>query len=271
VFKDKISAADLDAVFARFNDILRKRERYFCVRQIASPISIALAFVGVIIMITASFSTNDTVDMSSMMLKLIFGMTIFICGPLIFGVISRSYMKEAYENMVLDLQREAARLDGVYADLLFSVQGSVFRGAVSVFQIRVPPVVVRTQAFADLTTASQNTTAAVAMSKMAEAMLPHRTNDNASTKMEEGSAGAAQFATAVPTVFPVGPAVATAVPVVSAVPMTARHASAREKEGEERSEGNNVAARLQQLADLRTSGALTEKEYAAAKQKVLGL
>jgi hypothetical protein len=33
--------------------------------------------------------------------------------------------------------------------------------------------------------------------------------------------------------------------------------------------GGDIVGRLQQLADLRTSGALTEKEFAAAKARLL--
>jgi hypothetical protein len=35
--------------------------------------------------------------------------------------------------------------------------------------------------------------------------------------------------------------------------------------------GNDMVGRLQQLADLRASGALTDQEYAAAKAKLLAL
>jgi hypothetical protein len=39
--------------------------------------------------------------------------------------------------------------------------------------------------------------------------------------------------------------------------------------GADNESGGDIVGRLQQLADLRTSGALTEKEFAAAKMRIL--
>ena len=47
------------------------------------------------------------------------------------------------------------------------------------------------------------------------------------------------------------------------------HAAAPHTHGAESDRGGDIVGRLQQLADLRTSGALTEKEFAAAKMRIL--
>lgn len=269
IFKDKVDRESLDKIFDGFNAVVRERECYFCLRQFVGPLCGLVSITGFILFMVIPMQSAGTGDGSSLIVGIVMGMLLFMGGPALWGIIAAMCLKPSFDNMLLDLRKEAARLDGKYGDLVFTVEYTVGN--------RFPAIAIKTQGYAGRNAADVSNVS-MAMTNMMGAMRANRTAGM--TSMFGANTSAAPYATATAVPAPTVTVTSNAVPAATATAISIDapstpdpNASAPKMDDDDGSSSvkGGVTKRLQQLADMHASGALTEDEYAAAKRKVLGL